>query len=290
LFNQSFTIPHAGAGDFYYNQLVAMYDTLSNAVTATKPAPNSTGQGLRLSTTDLTMTVSFVWQAMIGATNYQLQVADDVNFTSKRVDQQTTAQILDIGTIPPNQTLYWRARVIAPIPSPWSATRSFTSSTTELLSPLVDLTTPVSGATSVSLRPSLAWTRVIGAVGYDWEVAKDPAFTVPVERSGGTPSTITAAILSHDLEYNTTYYWRVRAQTVVKPPTYTDFTVGVFTTMAEPAAPAPPAVITVPAPPQIVQVPAPAAIPAYLLWVVVAIGALLVIAVVVLIVRTRRAG
>jgi len=102
------------------------------------------------------------------------------------------------------------------------------------------------------------------------------------------------------LDYNTTYYWRVRG---IGASTETDWSpVTGFTTMAEPVAPAPPVVIeTVPPPvieippaqppPQInippaPEQPAPIA-PAYI-WAVIVIGAILVIAVIVLIVRTRR--
>jgi len=178
--------------------------------------------------------------------------------------------------------------VTQPFLSPWSAGRSFTTATTELLTPVVDLKAPALGDTNVSLKPTFAFSAVIGAIGYDWEVAKDPDFTVPVERAGGTLATANAFVLSHDLDYSTTYYWRVRAQTLIKPPTYTPWAVGIFTTISPPASPAPPAVVTVPAPPQVIQVPAPATIPSYLLWAIVVIGAVLVIAVIVLIVRTRR--
>ena len=65
---------------------------------------------------------------------------------------------------------------------------------------------------------------------------------------------------------------------------------GVFTTEARPAEVAPPTGVAPPAPPEVevVEIPVAPAIPPALLWVIVAIGAVLVIALIVLIVRTRR--
>jgi hypothetical protein len=223
-------------------------------------------------------------------------MADDAVFSAIRIDSDAgigmaanpTGAVVDITNLLPNHVYYWRARAKLPHLSPWSATRSFTTSTTELIESVVSLEAPVNGATGVSLKPTLAWSRVIGATGYEWELAKDPVFAVPVERAGGDLAKVNAVVLQHELDYNTTYYWRVRAQLTPKPPTYSDWATAIFTTMAEPAATQPPVVIPTQAPPVVVEVPVPAAIPAYLLWAIVVIGAVLVIAVIVLIVRTRR--
>jgi len=103
-----------------------------------------------------------------------------------------------------------------------------------------------------------------------------------------------------ELDYASTYYWRVKG---LGTSTTTDWSpVTGFTTMAEPVEAAPPVVIqTMPAPiieippaqpAPIIEIPAappaPAPIaPAYI-WAVIIIGAVLVIAVIILIVRTRR--
>ncbi|MFC2044319.1 hypothetical protein ACFLT8_03880 [Chloroflexota bacterium] len=275
--------------DFYYNQLVGMYDTLADAVALVQPANNAKGQGVRLSTTALTMTVGLTWKAVSGATRYEYQVADDAVFESLRANDTTTAQSLDVAGLSPNKTYYWRVRVSSPLISAWSESRQFTTSTTELLEAVVSVKSPALGATNVQLKPVFAWSPVIGALGYEWEVAKDPAFAVPVERSARAYAKVNSVVLAHDLEYSTTYYWRVNAVLSMKPPAATSWATGVFTTMAAPVEAQPPVVVGgTPPPPQVIQVPTPAAIPSYLLWAIVVIGAVLIIAVVVLIVRTRR--
>jgi hypothetical protein len=104
--------------------------------------------------------------------------------------------------------------------------------------------------------------------------------------------------------YNTTYYWRVRG---ILKESYVQgrsvvaavgsaWATGLITTEAKPAEAPAPMVITIPEPAKapevkVVEVPIPApapAIPTGLLYTIVGIGAILVIALIVLIVRTRR--
>ena len=99
------------------------------------------------------------------------------------------------------------------------------------------------------------------------------------------------------LAYDTTYYWRVRGVTGAAAPKKAapggPWVTGVFTTKAKPVEAEPPIVIE-PTPPtqvQVIEVPVqgpPQAIPDYLLWTIIGIGGVLIIALIVLIVRTRR--
>ena len=224
----------------------------------------------------------------------------------------------------PGTTYYWRVRVAqdGPVYSAWCATQSFTL---EELAPealIAGILAPANGTTGVSLMPSFSWTPVAGTERYEFQLASDILFgpmstivSTVAGKAGIAPITATNA-----LDYNTTYLWRVRAQ---YPQEGEWSALANFTTMAEPVAPAPPVVqqppvvvtqnpvpvIEMPAPVVNVQVPPPQqitipaaqqiTIPAaaqqvttpisggYLLAIII-IGAVLVIAVVVLIVRTRR--
>ncbi|GAH10375.1 unnamed protein product [marine sediment metagenome] len=80
------------------------------------------------------------------------------------------------------------------------------------------------------------------------------------------------------LDYETRYYWHVKAFGVDTETPWSD--VGTFTTMG--VAPAPPE----PAPP--VVIPPVEEITPIWLWVIIGIGAALMIAVIILIVTTRR--
>jgi hypothetical protein len=184
----------------------------------------------------------------------------------------------------PSTTYYWRVRVSqgGPMYSPWSASRSFT---VEASKDFV-ASSPEVGATGVSITPTLTWTPSEGADSYEVAVAEDPTFAI-LDFSHTTENTFFKG--EETLKYSTTYYWRVRG---IEDGTAGPWVEGVFTTEAEPVEPTPPVVIE-PTPPsevKVVEVPVvqPQAIPDYLLWAIIAIGAILIIALIVLIVRTRR--
>ncbi|MDP2916729.1 MAG: fibronectin type III domain-containing protein, partial [Dehalococcoidia bacterium] len=163
-------------------------------------------------------------------------------------------------------------------------------------------------------RPIFSWNSVSGAESYELELADNPFFA---NSQAKKPLMNTVWAWDKDLEYSTTYYFRVRA---ISGKNVSDWVQSVFTTMDKPAPPAPtvapaPTIPTItiapPAPvkkffdPQSGQYfdneadlrayqqthpPAlPPATPGYI-WAVIIIAAVLVIAVIVLIVRTRRAA
>jgi hypothetical protein len=204
----------------------------------------------------------------------------------------------------PGDTYYWRVRVEGAttgdyadtIISTWSDVRSFTVEGIDSFA----VSGPARGATGVGMTPTLLWSDYPGAIGYEVMVAEDPTFAI-IEFSHSTENTFYQ--IAEELAYATTYYWRVRGVTGPAPPKGAapggPWITGVFTTMEEPVPEPEPEkeqVIVVqkePAPPaevKIVEVPVQQAapIPAYLLWTIIGIGAILIIALIVLIVRTRR--
>ncbi len=198
----------------------------------------------------------------------------------------------------PGTTYYWRVRVKDPFFSPWSDVRNF------MAAPLVaeeveeevalepGILTPSFAAEDVKIKPSFSWTAVPGAT-YEFVLAEELGLDDPFEIIDySATSDIAAHIAREDLKYSTTYHWRVRS---ISDAGTSEWVRGIFTTKAEPAPaaePVPPVEIkeitpeislTMPPTEPPVQV-----IPDYLLWVIVAVGAVLIIAVIVLIVRTRR--
>jgi len=168
---------------------------------------------------------------------------------------------------------------------------------------------PAAGATNVPIRPTFEWAPVTGADSYEMELADNPFFA---NSQAKKPLQNTVWTWDKDLTYSTTYYWRVRA---VAAGNASDWVSSVFTTRDAPstATSAPAATVTVTPPPapkffdpqsglyfnsqaelQQYQAAHPAgqgqpapATPAYI-WVIIVIGAVLVIAVIVLIARTRK--
>jgi hypothetical protein len=169
---------------------------------------------------------------------------------------------------------------------------------------------PIGAPAQTSLVPAVAtedvdvslaaftWGAVAGATGYEFELAEYlaggenpfiPAFLLLEE----APDT-NGVVLLADLDYLTVYAWRVRA---VRGTELGAWVSSFFTTAAEVPEDVSDTWIIEQAPTQIewpdnitINVPPieQPEIPEYILWVVVAVGAILVIAVIVLIVRTRR--
>ena len=246
-----------------------------------------------------------------------LQIATDSDFDAVIV-AQTWAGTIATNTIAtvigpygagataeflPGATYYWRVRTTTPINSPWSETRSFTVDSQDIPAPPFTIGDPVIGASDVGTNPVLTWATFEGAIRYQLEVSEDPSFKI-IEFSHNVDSAFYA--VTESLSNSTTYYWRVRGITaepytsrrsVVVPAG--PWTTGVFTTVAAPPAAPEPTVVTItePAPPAkvtVIEIPTTKtevvqqSIPSWMLLTIIGIGAALVIALIVLIVRTRR--
>ena len=171
----------------------------------------------------------------------------------------------------------------------------------------VELLGPELGEDEILITPTLTWTAVEDAIGYEIAVAEDDTFAI---LDYSATATLNGHVVKEDLKYETTYYWKVRAVTGPAAPKQPapggPWEIGLFTTMAEAVPEEPPIIVeqVTPTAPVItvepvIQIPAEkvtkVTIPSpvkpidpALLWVIVGIGAVLVIALIVLIVRTRR--
>jgi hypothetical protein len=73
------------------------------------PRPETPANG---GTANTGQQVAFFWQPVNGAASYQLQVANNSNFTQPLViDQSVTGNELDTSTLPMG-TLFWRVRAL----------------------------------------------------------------------------------------------------------------------------------------------------------------------------------
>lgn len=292
--------------------LYSLQDTVyKTAPTATTPADKAAPQTNPVS--GRAQDIAFSWARLSLSTVYSLQVALDSTFKQIIINASPTT-ILDpvVSVVGPFQiaagegrqyefspgvTYYWRVKATQPLESTWSTTRSFTF--TSLDKPF-SLASPAVGERDVSVKPILTWTVYTGAKWYELTVSEDPTFAIP-EWSHNVYNLFYG--VDEALKYGTTYYWRVRGvtadpyvsgSTVITPAG--PYMTGAFTTMAEPVAPKTEQVIVTqqaPAPPpQIVQVPVEKivqqSIPNWMLMTIIVIGAVLIIALIILIVRTRR--
>jgi hypothetical protein len=195
-----------------------------------------------------------------------------------------------VVTYMPGTTYYWRVRTTTPVNSPWTATRSFTLA--GLDAPFATAG-PLAGAADISIQPTFTWTAYPKAIKYVIEVSEYPDFKI-LDWSANVDYPFYATSADEEFKYSTTYYWRVKGVLTESPYATGPWVTSVFTTEAkpveEPAGGEEPTIITVPGETIIktVEVPVSQPIPTYLLWVIVGVGAILIIALIVLIARTRR--
>ncbi len=248
-------------------------DPLANPVILASPAC-----GAQLPATNA---VTLEWEALDGATLYEIELyqycpqCPDERMPVPVDDSPDTCAI--VTGLNPGTEYFWRVRVALgkPYLSKWSELCSFTTA----LEKIPELCSPVCGAKDIILTTNFSWTEVPGAASYELQIVAAGADGT-ADFTGATTYTsdVNALASIPGLEYSIVYYWRVRAVTGSIPGAWA---VCIFTTMDEPEEPVEPAdVILVP--------PAQEEITPTWIWVLIGIGAALTVAVVILIVTTRR--
>jgi hypothetical protein len=230
--------------------------------------------------------VNFSWRQISYAAGYELQIAKDEDFHNRLlVNENITpvdplapavyfpagglipasgSAIGSFGNLESGHTYYWRVRARRAVTgeiirSPWSATMYFTVEAglpTASPYPTMTLFSPMYGARNVSNSPAFSWSGLPGITKYEFVLAKDAALQQVVVK---TEVPMTSYLYDGKLDYNTTYFWQVRAlEPVVSDPS----ALGTFTVIAEkkPATP-------------IGEQPAP--IPSWVWWIIAVFAALM---------------
>jgi len=234
-------------------KLATYEDTLSDAGPAPgAPLDGDTNIGTIINNK---VQVPLSW-ADVGADTYEFQVATDRSFTSP-ITTMTSDTSATVTGLESGVKYYWRVRATDPVLGAWSEAQSFTTVVSaEVEAP--KLLSPVAGAEVADLTPAFSWSAIAWATNYQIQVATDSGFT---DKVIDETTDATAYEPDDELESGTTYYWRVKATSDSKD---SGWSASVFTAG-----------------------PAPEATPGWV-WAVIAIGAVLLIAVLVLIMRTRR--
>ena len=278
--NKLFAIENSGGAAA--NRVMTYTDTI---ITGPELTVGTVGSG----------SAAFTWTAITGATSYHIELNTRVDFLgavtgtpATYVAPDTSATITGLAS---GVTYYARVRVAnvagtagAPVLSNWSATQTFITALVPVGAPVA--IQPLPGSQNVVITPTFSWGAVAGATSYKIELAKKTDFSDAVI---GT-ALINAWTAPSVLSYATVYYWRVTPMSSAGAPAGTPI-IGVFTTMSMPVAATPPVVVQqLPAPQITLEVP-PAETPPTpgYIWAIIGIGAVLVVAMLVLIWSTRRA-
>jgi hypothetical protein len=198
------------------------------------------------------------------------------------------------GFIPvPGETYWWMVGTFSPVASQWSVPQSFTIQQLTAIVPVI--TSPVNGGSVNTVFPAFSWTPISGATSYSFELSLSADFATTVY-AATTASAGAGVPAGTPLSRGLQYYWRVKTLT----PTAGEWSaVGNFMVAQLPSAtpavtittqPQPTIIVTQvnPTPTTVTQVTEEKVINPTYIWAIIIIGAVLVIAVIVLIVRTRR--
>jgi len=231
--------------------------------------------------------VNFAWRSLSNALAYELEIANDSDFTIVVLRNEyivpvdslspevyfpagglvptPLSGIAAFGNLEAGHTYYWRVRARTTVNgeatrSPWSATMYFTVGAGLPIAsryPTMTLFSPMYGAKNVSNSPAFSWSGMPGTTKYEFVLAKDAALQKVIVKVD-VPST--SYLYDGKLDYNTGYYWQVRAiEPVVSDPS----PIGTFTVVAEQKPVTP-----------VVETPAP--IPSWVWWIIAIFAALVV--------------
>ena len=162
-------------------------------------------------TVNLEINPTLSWNAVVGVTSYSLQVATDSNFSNIVIDQPDISTVsYPISGLINSTTYYWRVRSDhTTSASPWTSARSFTTIVAVPPQPVLGL--PANTASGVSTRPAFSWPDATDASSYRIQVASNADFSNIIIDQAGLAIT---SYQSAELNFLSTYYWRVNATNI----------------------------------------------------------------------------
>ena len=253
------------------DELWALEDTLTVAPLLVSPANGATVVG--------TASATLTWTLPDGAKDVVVVVVGGTVGTITVASDDLSATVTGLTD---NTEYTWCVQVPVdkPFQSPKSAYWKFT--TTDSVEPPVVAPSlvPANGDYNVPVAgPAFAWAGVPALDGYLWELSTDPLFGTLVAEAD---LAVSYYVHSGTLDYNTAYYWRVAAYSDVGG--ISTWVTSVFTTETPAADP----VVVEENPPTVVTLTIPEDETPTYIWAIIFIGLLLTIAVIILLVRTRR--
>jgi hypothetical protein len=230
------------------------------------------------------------WGSMSNADTFDIRVYSDPAKTQQvwasngwlATNAGSPAIVVPAGTLVAGNDYFVRVRARNQVPndgirSGWSSVHRFSAEAGERVEvsylgpqPLG----PAPGSTGVLKdNPGFTWSSYAKATRYEFQLSSDSSFSNIIAEG---KVSATGYKYEGSLDYGSTYFWRVRG---IEPTTSDWSPVSSFSTEKAPPPPEP----APPPPPE----PAPPVVTPTIIWAIIGIGAVLVIAVIVLIVRTR---
>lgn len=184
--------------------VISIFVNVHNAFAIDAPVnyiPNNTTEGVDFYT-------EFEWSKVVGARSYEIQIADNAEFTSPMQFTATSTFYTNYDLFT-DFKYYWRVRAVdnSNQRSVWSEVWEFTTADYNAV-PTPQLVSPFSGEKDFLQDVLLGWNFSIYHNFYEVQIAKDIDFTDIVISDNQLDIFYYYA---EGLEFNTKYYWRVRA-------------------------------------------------------------------------------
>ena len=173
------------------------------------PAPNETGVPIE---------PTFGWNEVLGTTGYEFAISEDAGQDDPFATIEYSASLIaNSYAIPDEQeflefhyatSYHWRVRAVNDVSGagPW-VTSYFTIEPDPVPLGIPVTQWPAFGETGVGIRPIFSWAAVDRATGYEIEITRG-SFSAADYTATTLPNFY---LVAEDLEYDTTYEWRVRA-------------------------------------------------------------------------------
>jgi predicted phage tail protein len=193
---------NTGAGPWSLTRIFSTQDNpLPSRVFLIAPANGSA---------NVSVTPVFSWAEAIRADTYEIQYSSTSDFEGD-VTTAITEQLSYSATEPLDyETVYfWRVRALNDVGvGLWSPVRIFSTEIKPLPPPQVILSEPLNRASDVSRFPEIVWQPAFSATSYEVEIATSPGFDTDLIQFSLSQTRLQ---INQALDYETTYFWRVRA-------------------------------------------------------------------------------
>lgn len=183
-------------GNEYPAQIQGQIQGTSTIVSLISPA---NGEGV-------IMPFDFSWQTNSSVESYLLEIAEDALFTKMFCSRElnaTSYSTTKLDALKQNTTYYWRVKTRK------ANTQDGISEVRSFIPQRFSVTVPTSGATNVSLTPTISWQNVGNNSSYLLEIATNNQFVQTAMIYSQTVSANTFTIPQKVLSGSTTYYVRV---------------------------------------------------------------------------------
>jgi hypothetical protein len=161
--------------------------------------------------TNVSLNLYFSWNPSAPAADYyRLQLSANNNFSTLILDSNhiTSTSILVMGKLDSSNTYYWRVKAYN-LGGESNWTDYLTFSTIEATPSLPTLVLPQDYAVDIDLMPLLKWNKSARADIYILQLSSNNVFSdLIVSDSSLTDTTFS---LTSDLNFDTPYFWRIRA-------------------------------------------------------------------------------